>query len=117
MKPRHAQISAAVTDAELARALERHEIPNEGFGHSSHLRVAWVYLHEHATVDEATNAFAATIRAFAESVGKADKFDMGVTVFWMNALAGARSAMPGASLEEILRTRPELLDKTLAPKR
>jgi len=103
-----------VTDTELARALERREVPNEGFGHASHLRVAWVYLHEHATVEDATTAFANTIRAFAESVGKAGKFDMGVTIFWMSALAGARSAMPGATLDDILRARPELLDKNLS---
>ena len=34
-----------MTDAELARALERGELPNEGFHHADHLRVALVYLH------------------------------------------------------------------------
>jgi hypothetical protein len=100
-------------DVELARAFERGEISNAGFHHASHLRVAWVYLNEHASVDEATTAIAETIRAFAVSVGKAEKFDLGVTAFWMQALAGARDAMPGATLDEILRARPELLDKNL----
>ena len=100
-------------DVALARAFERGEIKNVGFRHASHLRVAWVYLNEHATVEEATDAIASTIRKFAVSVGKAEKFDMGVTIFWMNALADARSAMPGATLEEILSARPELLDKNL----
>ena len=100
-------------DVELARAFERGEIANAGFHHASHLRVAWVYLNEHASVDEATTAIAATIRTFAASVGKAEKFDLGVTVFWMQALAAARDAMPGAPLDEILRARPELLDKNL----
>jgi hypothetical protein len=75
------------SDVALARAFERGEISNAGFHHASHLRVAWVYLHEHASVDEATAAIAATIRTFAVSVGKAEKFDRGVTVFWMK---GAR---------------------------
>ena len=101
------------SDVELARAFERGEIANAGFHHASHLRVAWVYLNEHASVDEATTAIAATIRRFAVSVGKPEKFDPGVTAFWMQALANARDAMPGATLDDILRARPGLLDKNL----
>jgi hypothetical protein len=100
-------------DVALARAFERGAIANTGFHHASHLRVAWVYLHEHASVDAATDAIAETIRTFAVSVGKADKFDRGVTIFWMNALAAARQAMPDATLDDVLRARPELLDKNL----
>jgi hypothetical protein len=33
-------------EIELARALERGELPNAGFHHADHLRVAWVYLSE-----------------------------------------------------------------------
>jgi len=32
-----------MTDAELTRALERGTLPNEGFHHGDHLRVALVY--------------------------------------------------------------------------
>lgn len=102
-----------MTDAELARALERCEIPNEEFPHASHLRVACVYLSECASANEASERMAAALRRFAASVGKADKYHETITVFWMRALAAARAALPGAGLEDVLHMKPELLDKDL----
>jgi hypothetical protein len=99
--------------AELARALERCEIPSEGFPHASHLRVAWVYLDESPSVDEAAARIASTLRRFAASAGKPEKYHETITVFWMRALAAARSAMPGATLDEVLHANPRLLDKNL----
>jgi hypothetical protein len=102
-----------VTDAELTRALERCEIPNEGFPHAYHVRVAWVYLAESASVDDATERMAATLRRFAASVGKAEKYDHPMTAFWMRTLADARAAHPGRTLDEVLGAQPDLLDKHL----
>ena len=102
-----------MTDVELTRALERCEVPNEGFAHASHLRVAWVYLTESATVEEATERMAATLRRFSASVGKAEKYDHPMTVFWMRAVAAARAAHPGSTIEDVLRAEPQLLDKRL----
>ncbi|PYJ49339.1 MAG: hypothetical protein DME50_12260 [Verrucomicrobia bacterium] len=42
-----------MTDAELTRALERGEIDNKDFHHASHLHVAWTYLSESASVQDA----------------------------------------------------------------
>jgi hypothetical protein len=102
-----------MTDVELTRALERCEIPNEGFPHASHLRVAWVYLTESESTAAATDRMAATLRKFAASVGKAEKYDHPLTVFWMQAVANARDAHPGATLDDVLRAEPQLLDKRL----
>jgi hypothetical protein len=63
-----------MTDVELARALERCEIPNQGFHHVDHLRVALVYLNESDSVDAAVARMAATLRRFAASVGHAEKY-------------------------------------------
>jgi hypothetical protein len=78
-----------MTDTELARALERCEIPNEGFPHVSHLRVAWVYLEECAEVEAACERMAATLRRFAAAVGKPEKYHETITLFWIRALAAA----------------------------
>ena len=102
-----------MTDVELARALERCEIPNEGFPHASHLRVAWVYLTENGSVEAATERMAATLRKFAASVGKAEKYDHPMTVFWMQTVADARAAHPGDAIDDVLRAEPRLLDKQL----
>src|SRR5262249_12629347 len=50
-----------MTEAELTRALDRCEPPAAGFHHADHLRVAWVYLQEAPTVDEALARMAATL--------------------------------------------------------
>jgi hypothetical protein len=104
-----------MTDTELARALERCEIPNEGFPHVSHLRVAWVYLEECAEVEEACGRMAATLRRFATAVGKPEKYHETITVFWIRALAAARSAVEQRlrQFEDVLAGHPELLDKDL----
>src|SRR5262249_10092291 len=100
-------------DAELTRALERCEPPQEGFPHASHLRVAWTYLCESATVDAAVDRMAATLRRFAASVGQASKYSQPITVFWLYQLAAVRALTPDADCGAALRAYPWLLDKNL----
>jgi CDP-diacylglycerol--glycerol-3-phosphate 3-phosphatidyltransferase len=102
-----------MTDVELTRALERGELPETGFHHADHLRVAWVYLQESPTVDAALGRMAATLRRFAASVGKAEKYSDAITAFWLYQLAAARAALPQADLAAVLRTYPRLLNKDL----
>jgi hypothetical protein len=100
-------------DVDLARALERCEVPAEGFPHASHLRVAWVYLSEARTIDEALARMASTLRRFATAVGAPAKYSDAITSFWMYQLAAARAMMPAAALDDVLRAYPRLLDKQL----
>ena len=102
-----------MTDVELARALERGEVPGDGFRHTDHLRVAWVYLCEGASVDDALARMAATLRRFAASVGRGEKYSDRITAFWMYQMAAARAALPGADCAGVLRAFPRLLDKDL----
>jgi hypothetical protein len=100
-------------DVERARALERGVVPDDGFPHASHLRVAWVYLNETASIDDAVARMSRTLRRFAASVGKAEKYSDAITVFWMLQVAAARAVMPDADLDALLRAYPRLLDKNL----
>jgi hypothetical protein len=102
-----------MTDVELARALERGEVPDDGFHHADHLRVAWVYLCEGASVDDALARMSATLRGFAASVGQAEKYSDRITAFWMYQMAAARAALPGADCAALLREFPWLLEKDL----
>ena len=90
-------------DVELARGLERCETPSGGFPHASHLRVAWVYLHECQSIDQAIDRMAETLRRFAASVGQPEKYSDPTTAFWMLQVAAARAAMPSASFEEVVQ--------------
>jgi hypothetical protein len=100
-------------DAAMTRALERCELPNQGFHHALHLRVAWVYLAESASVDEAIDRMATTLRRFAASVGKAEKYSQATTEFWMHLVAAVRAVMPGGGVDAAMRAYPWLLDKNL----
>jgi hypothetical protein len=102
-----------MTDTDLARAIERCEAPAAGFHHADHLRIAWVYLKESPTVDEALARMAATIQGFAASVGQAGKYSDAITAFWMYQMAAVRAVMPSADCDAVLRAYPRLLDKDL----
>jgi hypothetical protein len=100
-------------DVATARALERCEPPRDGFHHLLHLRVAWVYLTESASVDEAIDRMGTTLRRFAASMGKAEKYSQPTTAFWVHQLAAVRAVMPAADVDTALRAYPRLLDKDL----
>ena len=102
-----------MTDVELTRALERCEIPNHGFHHVDHLRVALVYLNESDSVDAAVGRMASTLKRFAASVGQAEKYSQAVTEFWMYQVAAARAVKPSADCQDLVRAYPRLLDKNL----
>jgi hypothetical protein len=100
-------------DVQLTRAFERGELPPGGFHHADHLRVAWVYLVESPTVDEAIARIEATLVRFTAVVGKPEKYSRATTVFWMHQMAAALAVLPDAECEALFRAYPRLLDKDL----
>ena len=98
-----------MTDVELARALERGEIKD--FHHASHLHVAWVYLAESASVQEAANKMRRTLRRFAAAAGKPEKYNETITLFWVHLLSHAYAASRGERLEDTVHANPQLLEK------
>ena len=102
-----------MNDTEMVRTLERGELPDAGFHHADHLRVAWVYLSECGGADAALARMAATLRRFAASVGKPEKYSDALTAFWIYQLASARALRPGAAIDDVFTACPRLLDKDL----
>jgi hypothetical protein len=100
-----------MTDVELTRALERCEIANENFRHVSHLHVAWVYLAESSSVQQAADKTRDTLRRFAAAAGKPQKYHETITLFWVHLLSRVRAASRGEHLEEIVHANPQLLEK------
>ena len=98
-----------MTDVELTRALERGDLATEDFHHASHLHVAWVYLDESSSVQQAADKMRDTLRRFAAAAGKPEKYHETITLFWVHLLAYAASS--GESLEEILHANSQLLEK------
>jgi len=101
-----------MTDVELARAVERGELHE--FPHASHLRVAWVYLAESPSVQQAANKMRRTLRRFATAAGKPEKYHETMTLFWVQVLSDAYAVSQGRGLEDIVRANPQLLEKNFA---
>jgi hypothetical protein len=98
-----------MTDVELTRALERCDV--EHFHHASHLHVAWVYLSESSSVQQAAKKMRNTLRRFATAAGKPQKYHETITLFWVHLLSRAHAVSRGEGLEEIVRANPQLLEK------
>jgi hypothetical protein len=103
-----------MTDAELTRALERGEIANADFRHASHLHVAWVYLTESSSVQQAANKMRDTLLRFTAAAGKPEKYHETITLFWVHLLSRAYAASRGECLEEIVHANPQLLEKNFS---
>jgi hypothetical protein len=98
-----------MTDVELTRALERGEIKD--FHHASHLHVAWVYLTESTSVQQAARRMRNTLRRFAAGAGKPEKYHETITLFWVHLLSRAHAASRAERLEDIVHANPQLLEK------
>jgi hypothetical protein len=101
-------------DCRFARAFERGEISNRDFHHRDHLRLAWAYLAECGSTEEASARVGAAIRGFANAAAAPHKYHETMTLFWVKTLALVRDRLPaGADLEDALRAVSGLLDKDL----
>lgn len=54
---------------------------------------------------------AATLRKFAASAGKPEKYHETITLFWVRLLAHARAIASKESLEQVVEANPQLLEK------
>jgi len=98
-----------MTDVELTRSLERGELKD--FHHASHLHVAWVYLTESSSVQQAAKKMRNTLRRFAAAAGKPEKYHETITLFWVRLLSRVRANGGAEPLEEIVHANPQLLEK------
>jgi hypothetical protein len=103
-----------MTDIELTRALERGEIPVKDFHHATHLHVAWTYLSESSSPDEAAQKMRETLRRFTAAAGRTEKYHETLTFFWMRLLGQARGQQRRRNLEQVVHAYPGLLEKNFA---
>jgi hypothetical protein len=98
-----------MTDVELTRALERGEIKD--FHHASHLHVAWVYLAESSSVQQAATKMRNTLSRFAAAAGTPQKYHETITLFWVHLLSRVYATSRGGRLEDMVHANPQLLEK------
>ena len=108
-------------DAALLRTFEAGEVPEGGFHHADHVRVAWMYLKHHELAD-ALVRFKVGLRHFAERQNKPDLYHETITVAYV-LLINERLAYDGTlDWEEFARRhgdlltwRPSILDRYYRP--
>ena len=94
-------------DVEFARAFERGEVPNVGFHHRDHIRLAWIYVQLYG--DAAAERISESIRGFAAKHGQSEKYHQTVTTAWICLVEDA--CRSGGEFDEIVACFPALLDK------
>lgn len=95
-------------DEALLRAFEAGEVPDGGFHHQQHVRVAWIYLRRYELA-EAMATFKAGLRYFAERQNKPDLYHETITVAYV-LLINERLAEDGSlGWEEFARRHGDLL--------
>lgn len=97
-----------MTDEQFLQQIEGCTLPKEAFNHRNHVRLAWLYLNDR-TGGNPDVRIAATIQAYATSVGAVTKFDHALTMQWMRKVEAAIAATPAESFEAFIAARPELL--------
>jgi hypothetical protein len=102
-----------MTDEAFARAFEKGSVTPAQFDHVAHVRVAWVYLRESGSMEEALSRMRDAIRRFATAAGKPEKYHETITVLWMRVLAEVQDAGASGELADVLREHPALADKDL----
>ena len=100
-----------MTDAEFLAALERCTLPEADFTHAAHVRAAYLYLCR-GSFGQAIDRMAATIRRYATSLGKPDRYHDTITVGFL-ALIRERICErgDGGGWAEFATTNPDLLDR------
>jgi hypothetical protein len=71
-----------MTDREFLRLLESCELPEKDFGHTAHVRAAYLYLKEYDFA-EALKRIRRAIRNYVQHLGKPDRYHETITVAYL----------------------------------
>jgi len=111
-------MEATMTDENLMRAFESGQVPDGGFHHAQHVRVAWNYLKAHP-LPEALGRFCSALKGFAHAQGAPNLYHETITVSFVLLINerlsrdGAREAWEAfaAANPDLLSWKPSVLDR------
>jgi N-formylglutamate deformylase len=98
-----------VTDEELVRAFEAGEVPDGGFHHEQHVRVAWFYL-KHHSLSEALARFVRGLKHFAECQKRAGLYHETITVAYVLLINERLAESADVTWDEFARRHTDLLE-------
>jgi hypothetical protein len=99
-----------MSDDDLIEQLEACTLREERFHHADHLRAAWLYF-KRFRATEAIARFSGALRAYATSLGKADRYHETITCAYL-LLVNERMhrAEPGATWEQFVAANGDLFE-------
>ena len=102
-----------MNDEDFLAALERCTLPEAEFTHAAHVRAAYLYLCD-GSFGQAIDRMASSIRRYANSLGRADRYHDTITVGFL-ALIRARLCERGdaGGWSNFAAANPDLLDRGL----
>jgi hypothetical protein len=99
-----------MSDDDFIAQLENCTLPEDRFHHADHLHAAWLYLTRFPAT-EAIAKFSEALRAYATSLGKADRYHETITWAYLLLLnERIRRPQPLASWEQFAAAHSDLFD-------
>lgn len=103
----------ADADSEFLRAFDAGRLPEEGFGHREHLRLAWILI-ERFGLEAAAPEIERRLRHLAEAHGMPERYSRTLTLFWARLVAHVAARTPAGSFAEFLAAEGWLMEPGLA---
>ena len=100
------------SDKDFVESFERGEIPNEGFHHISHIRMAWYYLRLYG-IEDGSRRIIEGIRHFAAKHNLPHLYHQTITLFWIAAVNHClqQTAENISEFSQFIGCYPHLSDK------
>jgi hypothetical protein len=100
-----------MNDGEFLLALESCTLPESEFGHAAHVRAGYLYLRA-VSFGQAIDRMADTIRRYAGSLGRSDRYHETITVGFLALIhERLRERGDGGGWAGFATANPELLDR------
>jgi hypothetical protein len=110
-----------MTDVELVSAFEAGRMPEGGFSHPEHVRVAWYYLTQ-SSLGDALTRFCRSLQRFAKAQGHPTLYHETITVAYLLLIHERMAAGPSndwpafaARHDDLLQWKPSILDRYYTP--
>ena len=110
-----------MSDEQLVAAFEAGQVPDGGFHHQQHVRVAWYYVRHHP-LGEALTRFSEALKRFAIAQGTPDLYHETITTAYVLLIservsdteAGGWPAFAAANAD-LLQWKPSVLERYYTP--
>ncbi|HZC24678.1 MAG TPA: hypothetical protein VE866_15160 [Candidatus Binatia bacterium] len=93
---------------ELIRQFEADSLPDDGFHHADHVRLAFAYLSEHPPL-EALEKFSVALKRFAAARGKPQLYNETITHAYFFLIRERMARFPGCAWDTFADRNPDLL--------